>query len=178
MSHPTPPAVTGFHGTSTAAAAEIARSGFSASQNEYDWLGDGIYFWQDAPLRARSWAEQRFPGEWAVVRATIDLRDCMDLLDPRWHERLRRAHRLLVQRFERLGTRLPRQSPGAHRLDRAVVNYLVGELAIEGVTIRSVRAAFGEGDPLYEDSALQSLAHVQIAVLDPRVILDKEVLRW
>ena len=44
--------VYGFHGTSIDAAEVILREGFRPSRNAYDWLGDGIYFFQDAPLRA------------------------------------------------------------------------------------------------------------------------------
>ncbi|HEU4883856.1 MAG TPA: hypothetical protein VFT45_16470 [Longimicrobium sp.] len=47
----------GYHGTSAEAARRILSSGFEISRNEYDWLGDGAYFFQDAPLRAREWAK-------------------------------------------------------------------------------------------------------------------------
>ena len=44
--------VYGYHGTTKDVALEIKRNGFRASENAYDWLGDGVYFWQDAPSRA------------------------------------------------------------------------------------------------------------------------------
>ncbi len=46
----------GYHGTSQTKAASILINGFRASDNDYDWLGTGIYFFQDAPLRAKQWA--------------------------------------------------------------------------------------------------------------------------
>jgi hypothetical protein len=50
--------VDGYHGTSRNAAEMIVSEGWKLSQNEYDWLGDGVYFWQDAPHRALEWAQQ------------------------------------------------------------------------------------------------------------------------
>ena len=64
------------------------------------------------------------------------------------------------------GLRLPRQTVGAHRLDREVINYTVGVLAERGITVRCVRSAFSEGRPVYPDSAIYDRAHVQIAVRD------------
>ena len=65
--------VTGFHGTSRASAGSILANGFDLSRNEYDWLGEGVYFFQDAPQRALDWARERFGREAAVVMAMIDL---------------------------------------------------------------------------------------------------------
>jgi hypothetical protein len=38
--------VHGYHGTSQTKAANILKYGFLASDNDYDWLGTGIYFFQ------------------------------------------------------------------------------------------------------------------------------------
>lgn len=43
--------VCGYHGTTLARADAILENGqFQLSQNPWDWLGDGVYFWQDAPI--------------------------------------------------------------------------------------------------------------------------------
>ncbi len=52
--------VEGFHGTTLAAAQSIERDGFKLSEKRWDWLGDGVYFFQDGPYRARAL-------EWAVA---------------------------------------------------------------------------------------------------------------
>ena len=36
--------VLGYHGTSASRAAQIMREGFRMSRNDWDWLGEGIYF--------------------------------------------------------------------------------------------------------------------------------------
>jgi hypothetical protein len=112
----------GYHGTSAEAARRILSTGFEISRNEYDWLGDGAYFFQDAPARALEWARQRFGDDAAVIGAEIDLDGCIDLLDPRWHAVIRESYADLVARLQASGLPIPRQTSGAHRLDREVVN--------------------------------------------------------
>jgi hypothetical protein len=161
----------GFHGTSAEAARRILSSGFEVSRNEYDWLGDGAYFFQDAPSRAHEWARQRFGDDAAVIGAEIDLGDCIDFLDVEWQEEVKRAYERYRVLLEREGRPLPRQTRGAHRLDRGVINYLVAILSDWGIRVKSVRAAFGEGGPVFPNSALLDRSHVQIAVLDSTAIL-------
>ena len=161
----------GFHGTSAGAAQRILTTGFEVSRNEYDWLGDGAYFFQDAPARALEWARQRFGDDAAVVGAEIDLDDCIDLLDIPWHSQVRSAYPRYLARLRETGESVPRQSAGAHRLDRNVMNYLIDLLTERGTRVASVRAAFAEGEPAFPGSALLSRSHVQIAVRTPAVIL-------
>ncbi|MGH2608519.1 MAG: hypothetical protein ACRDHF_05465 [Tepidiformaceae bacterium] len=176
---PRPPLpVRGYHGTSRAAATDILREGFRPSANSYDWLGTGIYFWQDAPRRAREWAEANHSAAPAVLEATIDLISCLDLLDIGWPDTLRQAHAAFVAQRAAVGRPLPRQTVGAHRLDTAVLNLSVQILQRDGATIHSVRAAFAEGGPMFPRSALSLRGHVQIAVRDPSVILEVRAVDW
>lgn len=164
------PTVIGYHGTSTAAAEAIMSEGFKPSQNEYDWLGDGVYFFQEAPKRALQWAEQRYTADAAVVGCELFLEDCMDLLDLGWASILADAYNGFLRLCKLSNSPLPKQTVGAHRLDRFVINYAVGILAAQGIEIRTVRAAFAEGAPVFPNSALLQLAHVQIAVRDVSII--------
>ncbi len=160
----------GYHGTSSVAAGRILVEGFNQSRNTYDWLGTGTYFFQDAPVRAWEWASERYPDNPAVLRASIDLGDCMDLLDQTWKRALGGAYDGYLSFIARTGTQLPRQSAGAHNRDAAVIDYFVSVLADAGITIRSVRAAFREGEPIFEGSAISTGDHVQIAVRDHAAI--------
>ena len=162
----------GYHGTSVERAERILAGGFQPSRNDYDWLGDGAYFFQDSPSRAWEWARERFGGDAAVLGAEIDLADCLDLLDPDWHPIVRRAHDDLLRRLREMGFPEPRQTKGAHRLDRAVLNDAADGAAEIGFPVRSIRAAFAEGEALYPGSALFSKSHVQIAVRDLSAILS------
>ena len=62
--------VLGYHGCDRSIMNDIltGKSGLQASRNDYDWLGNGVYFWEDSndPCRlvARycSRAEKRWKG--------------------------------------------------------------------------------------------------------------------
>jgi hypothetical protein len=169
--------VWGYHGTCASAADSILRNGFKLSQNEYDWLGDGIYFFQDAPERAWEWAQHRWPSEPAVLKSRLRLEDCMDLLDSGWSSLLADAYDQFLKRMNRAGLSVPRQTMGAHRLDRYVINFAVGMLGEAGIQIRAVRGAFLEGAPVFPNSFLFDRAHVQIAIRDVDLIMFSERAR-
>jgi hypothetical protein len=163
---------TGYHGTNNAAAAAIIRVGFRQSSKAEDWLGDGAYFFQDAPRRAWEWAEERFKADAAVIEANIELKDFIDLLDTKWSSWLATVHDEFVRLQKASGASLPIQRGGAHRLDRAVLNFAVDVLENDGQTVRGIRGAFQEGFPVFPNSALFSLSHVQIAVRDLSLISE------
>ena len=168
----------GYHGTSRVASAEVLKDGFILSREPYDWLGNGVYFFQDAPDRAAEWAFERHGGSGTVLGAEILLEECMDLLDIGWASLLAEAHDRFLDLCRRSGQPVPLQKGGAHRLDRHVINYAIGVLAKKGRPIHCVRAAFAEGLPVFPNSALMTRSHVQIAVRDTtlirRVWVEKE----
>jgi hypothetical protein len=134
----------------------------------WDWLGDGVYFFQDAPMRAWEWARERYPSEPAVIEASIWLGNCMDLLDVPWMRVIAEAYELYQAQRAAAGQPPLSQDPmtGNHRLDRRVFNYVVTLLSQQGQEIKTVRAVFQEGSPVFERSALFDRSHVQIAVRD------------
>lgn len=79
-----PAFVLGFHGCDQSIADTVIsdRSGLRFSRNDYDWLGHGIYFWENDPQRALEYAQmlcehpRRGKGsisQPAVIGAVIDL---------------------------------------------------------------------------------------------------------
>jgi hypothetical protein len=93
------PKIFGYHGTSTARADTILSEGFRASDNDYDWLGTGIYFFQDAPQRARQWAIQQYPDNPAVICSHIHLDNCLDLFDIGWQPSLKNVYHSFVRQY-------------------------------------------------------------------------------
>lgn len=159
--------VTGYHGTSQTVARLVTAGGiqhFKHSANTYDWLGKGIYFWQDAPVRAAEWAQRHHPNEPAVLVATIDLGMCIDLLDSVWMSHLARSHTSYAKHCAALSIPIPAQTPDKHPLDRSVLNHAVTLLASKRLRIDSVRGIFQEGNPVYPNAAIYDQAHIQIAV--------------
>jgi hypothetical protein len=195
--------VFGYHGTILPSAIDIVtKKNFKRSKNEYDWLGDGAYFFQDAPLRAWLWAKReakRQGSEPAVVEAEIYLGECIDLLDIHWahivrvyHQTMVRTKSLATQKAPIIRTqprpdflieeeepRYEEKGVGRNKLDREVLNLTVQRLYEDASRIiDSVRAAFQEGHPLYETSFLYDRSHVQIAVrdIDKCIIGDPRLL--
>jgi hypothetical protein len=77
--------VLGYHGCDESVAEElIAGEAFRPSDNDYDWLGHGIYFWESNPARALDFTRDlKLRGANIetpyVVGAVIDLGYCLDL---------------------------------------------------------------------------------------------------
>jgi len=76
--------VIAFHGTTAETADRLVRGDeFEASDNDDDWFGTGVYFWEHAPKQAWWWARKfKNYDQPAVVGAIIRLGNCFDLLDP------------------------------------------------------------------------------------------------
>ena len=175
--------VLGYHGCDLAIAREIVagRQQQLPSTNEYDWLGSGLYFWEDSSARALHWA-QSTAGQKdariktpAVLGAIIDLGNCLNLVDAEHLSLVRAAHAAYLDFCKTAGDQ-PLKNKGralrARYLDRAVFETLHKLREAEGKpAFDTVRAFFVEGEPLYENAGLRSLDHVQICVRHPRQIV-------
>ncbi len=92
-----PNLIIGFHGCDKDTCDNIinGRIQLKKSQNSYDWLGNGMYFWEQNLRRAWQWAEQQSKSKNskvktpAVLGAVIDLGYCLNLLDSRSIELLK-----------------------------------------------------------------------------------------
>ena len=104
--------VSGYHGTSSELADVIERDGFRPSMNPYDWLGDGVYFFQEAPGQAWEWARNRYGNKAAVIGAEIQLTHCMDLLDVGWEAILSETYDSYLNLLRQTGRPRPIQAPG------------------------------------------------------------------
>lgn len=172
-----PRTVIGYHGCPQATAdAIIAEGGFRPSENRYDWLGQGIYFWEYAPYRALEWARlvSLESGDApAVLMATIWLGHCVNLMDIAHHDGLAVVHDAL---FAALGAeRMPRNNErGGHYLDRLVIDTFCDEAVEGGEPFDTVRGTFAEGEPIYPGSKILSRTHTQIAVRSSACILSLE----
>jgi hypothetical protein len=168
--------VVGHHGTSQQIADQVLSGGFLVSKNAYDWLGDGVYFWQNAPLRALSWATKTFGTDGVVIEADIEVRDFINLLDIEWMSWLADVHDQYLVELKEKGQAPPVQTERAHRLDREVINFGIEILEQSGHSVRGVIGSFREGRPVFPNSALYSESHVQIAVRDLSLISNCRIL--
>lgn len=157
------------------------------SSNDWDWLGEGVYFWEHSRARAQQFAEwKRSRNEIdvpAVLGAYIHLGRCFDLTDPDATGRLRAFYDDYVQARQALSLPLHANRPVAGRgddlllrdLDCAVLNLGLENLdrsAGDGdYYYQTVRGVFVEGLEAYPGAAIRESTHVQVAVRDERCIL-------
>lgn len=170
-----------YHGCDAATADRLLHGEpFRKSRNDYDWLGEGVYFWEYGADRAARFAhDQQRRGKVevpAVVGALIQLGHCFDLMDTRFTEELSMAFDMVRHFHARTGQRLPTNAGSTpdHRLRRrdcAVINSYMKRLEEHQVQYDTVRCGFVEGPPVYEGAGIRQQSHVQIAVRNPACIL-------
>jgi hypothetical protein len=99
----------GYHGCSKAIADSVllGSAHLGKSNNAYDWLGHGAYFWLDSPLRALEWAKQTGKPDAAVVGAIINPGLCLNLADVSAIASLKKAFSVLSLGFKEANRTLP-----------------------------------------------------------------------
>lgn len=186
-----PPAlIIGYHGCDKSVGEGILASGrkLRKSENDYDWLGHGVYFWENDPARAFQWAKaQQKRGKIAtpyVIGALLAPKNCLDLTEQDSLDKIDEAYRQYAMLMAIAGEPLPENSPLHARpgvsdgdllirkLDCAVINALhVFRENEGGVPFDAVRGPFWEGEALYPGARIQRKSHIQIAVRDESVVL-------
>lgn len=178
--------VIGFHGCDKSIVDKVlnGQKELIKSQNDYDWLGHGIYFWENNETRALKYAEEignrknsRVKNP-AVIGAIIDLGYCMDLTDSVYLDELKDAYETMKKTFALAGQGMPQnKNVGSsidkllRRLDCAVIQtaHIINETA-GGTPYDSVKGVFWEGKPLYPDAGFAEKNHIQICVRNPNCI--------
>jgi len=141
---------------------------FLPSNKPYDWLGSGVYFWEDDVARAYQWSLEHRRHAPCVVGAAIELGHCLDLTKQSGIQAVKTAHALHLKLLLETGQQPPvnRAAEGSRPgdfvlryLDRAVINYLHDSYAIaaqrnqgKAQEFDTVRAMFPEGEPIYATS--------------------------
>jgi hypothetical protein len=148
--------IVGYHGCTQKFAKELLLakkpiSEWRPSANEWDWLGNGISFWEHAPQRALRWAQERYrKGRQrpAILGAYLQLGRCFDLLNEATTALLSETYQRLTRTFTAEGLVLPqnRGREGKRReLDCLVINRCIEDLHKRAIQYDTVRGAFLEG---------------------------------
>jgi hypothetical protein len=183
------PIVLAYHGCDLETAQELlGGSPFKPSNKDYDWLGEGSYFWENDAVRAYQWATEprhKFKSP-SVVGSVIELGKCLDLMTQSGIAALKVAYEGFMALTQRTGSPVPKNVDPAtdpsgdkilRRLDCAVMNYLFEILKTaeesdhKSQPYQTVRALFPEGNQLYVDAGFWQKTHVQICVREPEQIL-------
>lgn len=181
MYHHSPNLVLGFHGCTKEVFEAVLynHEELNPSTNTYDWLGNGIYFWENSHSRAMQWAESHFKDqEPAVIGCVLDLGYCLDLMDYSSKDILTIAYGIVKVESELAGLHMPiNKNIGANtdllirELDCAVIERAHSYRSQQGLEeYDSVRGPFIEGKPIYPNAGFREKTHIQICVRNPNCI--------
>jgi hypothetical protein len=152
---------------------------FKPSNNDYDWLGPGIYFWEANPLRGLAFAREASARKGASIRtpfvigAVIELGLCLDLTTSTGLEWVKIAYESLVRVTSAATLALPSNSKDSLRrnLDCAVIRRLHTILDDQASPpADTVKGVFTEGQLAYPGAGFREKTHIQIAVRNPQCI--------
>lgn len=188
----------GFHGCDAAEQQALLsnKNLIPVSDKPYDWLGHGMYFWENNYDRAMEWAKDKQAKgkikEPAVIGAVIDLGHCCDMLDTQFINMVSRFNRLLKINNDAVGKPMPVNkdvSIDPHNdklmrfLDCATLEFMhekiregvKTELAATGgftnyKVFDSARGAYMEGGEAYEGAGFNAKSHIQICIRNSNCI--------
>jgi hypothetical protein len=114
--------ILGFHGCDESIVNDVltGKKSLEPSTNQYDWLGHGVYFWDNSPARALEFSTylKNNPGKAkrpiskpAVLGAIINLGYCLDLLDYGNLQFLKEDHDLLTSSYSAANIPVPKNRP-------------------------------------------------------------------
>lgn len=185
-----PSFVLGFHGCDRAIGEEVlaGQRPLIASENDHDWLGPGMYFWENNPDRAYSYVQSlmrikeratRPIRDPFVLGAVIDLGYCLNLSDEPALQEVKAAHASLADMLTAAGLAHPANAAGykgdedllKRNLDCAVFRTL-HKLRDDSrqAPYETVRSPFLEGAPIYPQAGFRTQTHIQICVREQSCI--------
>lgn len=165
------------------------------SKEKYDWLGHGMYFWENNYERALKWAEEKKARgrikQPSVIGAALFLGYCCDFLDATYIGLLKEYFDLMASTYQLRDQPLPENKDLPHDqykdkilrvLDCAVIEYMHTEILYKansdiktkGVSTSkifdSARGVFTEGGPVFEGAGILEKSHIQICIRNPNCI--------
>lgn len=186
-----PNLIIGFHGCDENTCNKLLNSPNNViiSKENFDWLGHGIYFWENNYDRALQWAKDKQKRgsikKPAVIGAVLQLNYCCDFLDSKYIRTLQEYQRLMAQAYEMAGKEMPQnkdlpkdqnKDKILRELDCAVIEFMHQRILVEaqdqmkkqGYTdikiFDSIRGVFTEGGPAYEGAGIFAKSHIQICI--------------
>ncbi|MEO8147295.1 MAG: hypothetical protein ABI723_06650 [Bacteroidia bacterium] len=181
--------IIGFHGCDESIRDRLvnSKSAFKKSENDYDWLGHGMYFWDNDPERALEFAvfkkthiqSSKSPiTKPSVVGALINPGLCLDLINSKSPHLLKSAFSIFKSEMERNDYELPKNKPlktgkdlVLRNLDCAVIETLhLTRIENKLPSFDTVRGVFWEGNDLYDNAGFKEKNHIQVCVRNPNCI--------
>lgn len=172
--------ILGYHGCDLDTGESLSGgAAFRPSNNDYDWLGPGIYFWEANPRRGLEFAREASGRETSnilnpfVIGAVIEPGLCLDLTTSSGLDWVKIAYDSLVDITRAAASKFQSNSNDQLRrnLDCAVIRRLHTILEAQKLPpVDTLKGVFTEGDPVYPCAGFREKTHIQIAVRNPRCI--------
>jgi hypothetical protein len=134
-------------------------SGIPFSASPGNWLGDGVYFWENDPLRAEHWQMQRNKG--AILECEIDTRYLFNLL--RREEDTDLFYAEAKDSLKKLKA-VNNRTAQSFELDRNLFNKIRDKFMGQGMC--GIRMAFHLGESITLDGNIFENQHIQICLWD------------
>ncbi|MFC3562906.1 hypothetical protein [Pedobacter jamesrossensis] len=204
-----PNLILGFHGCDQSVRDQLLLdpNKYKTSKEDYDWLGHGIYFWENNYERALEWANDKKKRGTitnpAVVGAVIQLGNCCDLTDRNSIEVVKSYYQNLKEDFADIGIPLPvnkdikadkHKDMLLRELDCTVLEYMhsrildgyKADLSAKGYSefaiYDSTRGIFTEGGPAFDGSGIFDKSHIQICIRNSNCIkgffMPRKEIKW
>ena len=192
-----PNMIIGFHGCEASVRDALLNNPneIKISRKPFDWLGHGMYFWENNYERALQWAQDKKSRgaikEPAVIGAVLYLGICCDFLDKKYIQLLAQSFVGMKERYSKSGKLLPsnKDMPNdlhkdkiMRHLDCAAIEFLHNRIFTEvqhdmqtkGYSDHKIfdttRGVFTEGGPAFQGAGLFAKSHIQICVRNPNCI--------
>ena len=192
-----PNLIIGFHGCEASVRDALLNNPheIKISRKPFDWLGHGMYFWENNYERALQWAQdKRSRGaikEPAVIGAVLYLGVCCDFLDRKYIQLLAQSFAVMEERYKESSEMLPSNKDLAsdphkdrilRHLDCSVIEYMHArvfnrvqrDIQTKGYSNHKIfdttRGVFTEGGPAFQGAGLFAKSHIQICVRNPNCI--------
>ncbi len=150
------------------------------SNNDWDWLGGGIYFWEQDPERALNYAIEVAQGTQfnktgiknpLILGAVIQLGNCLNLVESQSLSLLKEAHEGLKKMYKELDKKVPVNKDANRKLDCAVIRYIHQTRKDNNQPeYETIRSAFDEGEKVYEGANFTARHHLQVCVINQSLI--------
>lgn len=182
MSSHHPFQIIGYHSCDRKVGLDVlnGKTNLKPSLNDWDWLGGGIYFWEQEPYRALNYAsevaeEKQFNKIGIetpfVLGAIIQLGRCLNLVESQSLQILKEAHFGLTEAYKSLGKNLPKNKDANRKLDCAVIRYIhQSRKENNEPEYETIRSAFDEGEKVYAGANFTSRHHIQVCVINESLI--------
>lgn len=173
--------IIGYHGCDKSTFDKLIynKGKLAKSTNEYDWLGNGVYFWENDSTRALEWAQNKVNSgkykEAAVVGAVIDLGTCLNLHTRFGIQMLEMSYKQLERIIKMSNINNTLKDNGGfslvRTLDCKVIENIHENLKNEKFSYDSVLGIFQEGKEIYPNAGFREKTHIQICVRNDKNIL-------